>query len=175
MIRAVLWETWRSRALFYRGPEGSSGWEKSKGEPREAERRPAHAEEQQEEQVKKERLDAQPALTSCPLKDHSLGKTILATASHSLSSVCLRLPKIIFSLRWSHLLSFPKDTKYIPMSHLPMYVTVTSKARLASLLSKMTLSLLSLYSQRFKRQFTKKRNWWIEYLTWAGMGEKCFT
>ena len=38
------------------------------------------AEEQQEEQVKRERLDAQPTLISYQLKDHPLGKIIFATS-----------------------------------------------------------------------------------------------
>lgn len=145
------------------------------------ERRPTHAEEQQEGQVKKEHLDAQPARTSHQLKDHSLGKIIFAT-SLPFPELCVLVvtqsyfPSVVVTPPlFSEGHKVPPYESPFGVCHTvlaspahilkSMYVTVTSKARLALLLSKMMLSLLSLYSQRFKRQITKKRNSGIEYLT----------
>lgn len=94
---------------------------------------------------------------NCPLRDHSIGKTIFATASHSLSSVCLRVtPNYLLSAVVTPAL-FSKGHEVHTYRYLPVYVTVISKARLALLLSKMMLSLLLLYSQRFKAIYKEKK------------------
>ena len=131
--------------------------------------------------MKKARLHAQPARTSHQLKDLSLGKIIFAT-SLPFPEICVLVvtqnyfPSVVVTPAL-----FPQGHKVPPYASpfdvchtvlaspalilKSMYVTVTSKARLALPLSKMTLSLLSLCSQRFKQQITKKRNSGIEYLT----------
>lgn len=117
-------------------------------------------------------LDAQPARKSHQLKGHSLEKIIFATSLPS-PEICVLVvtqnyfPSVVVTPAF-----FPEGHKVPPYespfdvchtvlaspAHIlkSMYVTVTSEARLALLLSKMTLSLLSLYSQRFKPQITKK-------------------